>query len=42
MIGICASRFHSVIYTKQELYTFGLNAGQLGKLSTYFMETLLK
>ena len=29
-IGISAARFHSVIYTKQELYTFGLNAGQLG------------
>ncbi|GFR20075.1 inhibitor of Bruton tyrosine kinase, partial [Trichonephila clavata] len=30
IIGICAARFHSVIYTKDSVYTFGLNAGQLG------------
>jgi len=30
MTGIAAARFHSAIYTKQELFTFGLNAGQLG------------
>ncbi|KAF8773228.1 Inhibitor of Bruton tyrosine kinase like protein [Argiope bruennichi] len=30
ILGICAARFHSVIYTKDSVYTFGLNAGQLG------------
>ncbi|CAL1279292.1 unnamed protein product [Larinioides sclopetarius] len=30
VLGICAARFHSVIYTKDSVYTFGLNAGQLG------------
>lgn len=30
IIGVCAARFHSVIYTKDCVYTFGLNAGQLG------------
>ncbi|GIY10667.1 inhibitor of Bruton tyrosine kinase [Caerostris extrusa] len=30
VIGICAARFHSVIYTKDSVFTFGLNAGQLG------------
>eukprot|EP00794_Sanderia_malayensis_P000400 gene400-1034_t len=29
-IGIAAARFHSAIFTKNELFTFGLNAGQLG------------
>ena len=30
MIGVAAARFHSAIFTKNELFTFGLNAGQLG------------
>lgn len=30
IIGVCAARFHSVIFTKDCVYTFGLNAGQLG------------
>lgn len=29
-LGVAAGRFHSVIYTINEIYTFGLNAGQLG------------
>ena len=28
--GFCAQRFHTVLYTKNAVYTFGLNAGQLG------------
>ena len=32
MVGICAGRFHTVLYTKDGVFTFGLNAGQLGKL----------
>ncbi|XP_022089803.1 inhibitor of Bruton tyrosine kinase-like [Acanthaster planci] len=30
MLGIAAGRFHSVMHTKEAVYTFGLNAGQLG------------
>ena len=30
IIGVSVGRFHSVIYTNHEIYTFGLNAGQLG------------
>ncbi|XP_038047379.1 inhibitor of Bruton tyrosine kinase-like [Patiria miniata] len=30
MLGVAAGRFHSVLHTKEEVYTFGLNAGQLG------------
>ena len=29
-IGIGAAKYHSVIWTKNEIFTFGLNAGQLG------------
>lgn len=28
--GVCAGRFHSVIWSHGEIWTFGLNAGQLG------------
>ena len=31
IIGICAQRFHSVLYTDSAVLTFGLNAGQLGE-----------
>lgn len=31
-VGVCAARYHSVIYTRDAIYTFGLNAGQLGHL----------
>lgn len=30
VVGICAARYHTVVYTKDAVYTFGLNAGQLG------------
>ncbi|XP_047125395.1 inhibitor of Bruton tyrosine kinase isoform X1 [Hydra vulgaris] len=30
IIGIAAACFHTIVYTSYELYTFGLNAGQLG------------
>ncbi|KAK8765298.1 hypothetical protein V5799_032092 [Amblyomma americanum] len=29
-VGVCAAKYHSVIYTEDGIYTFGLNAGQLG------------
>lgn len=31
-VGICAARYHTVLYTKEAVFTFGLNAGQLGHL----------
>ncbi|XP_041354992.1 inhibitor of Bruton tyrosine kinase-like isoform X2 [Gigantopelta aegis] len=30
IVGVCAGRFHTVLYTCDAVYTFGLNAGQLG------------
>lgn len=30
ILGVCSGRFHTVIYTADSVYTFGLNAGQLG------------
>ncbi len=33
---MAAGRFHSVMYTKDALFTFGLNAGQLGKNLLFF------
>lgn len=30
VLGIRAARYHSVIYSRDAIYTFGLNAGQLG------------
>lgn len=30
ILGVCASRFHTVMYTVDAVFTFGLNAGQLG------------
>lgn len=29
-LGVCAAKYHTVIYTEDGVYTFGLNAGQLG------------
>ena len=37
MTGIAAARFHSAIYTRHELFTFGLNAGQLGMFIDAFV-----
>ena len=31
MIGAAAGRYHSVFFTRNEVYSCGLNAGQLGK-----------
>ncbi len=30
--GVCAGRFHSAFWTKDAIYTWGLNAGQLGHI----------
>ncbi|KAK6170183.1 hypothetical protein SNE40_018638 [Patella caerulea] len=30
IIGVCAGRYHSVVYCSDAVFTFGLNAGQLG------------
>ncbi|XP_071955936.1 inhibitor of Bruton tyrosine kinase-like [Antedon mediterranea] len=30
VVGVAAGRFHTVLYTNDAVYTFGLNAGQLG------------
>ncbi|XP_071480582.1 inhibitor of Bruton tyrosine kinase-like [Diadema antillarum] len=30
VIGVTAGRFHTVVYTKEAVFTLGLNAGQLG------------
>ena len=30
ILGVCAARFHSVVYSQEAIFTFGLNAGQLG------------
>lgn len=32
LIGVCAATFHTVMYTEDKIYTFGLNAGQLGRV----------
>lgn len=29
-LGVCAGRFHSVVWSRHEILTFGMNAGQLG------------
>lgn len=31
IVGISAGRFHSVFYTNSAVYSFGLNAGQIGE-----------
>jgi hypothetical protein len=31
ILGVAASRIHSVVYTSTDIFTFGLNQGQLGK-----------
>ena len=33
IVGAAAGRYHSVFFTRHEVYTCGLNAGQLGKAS---------
>lgn len=31
VIGVAAGRFHTVLWTREAVYTMGLNGGQLGK-----------
>lgn len=31
VIGVAAGRFHTVLWTREAVYTVGLNGGQLGK-----------
>lgn len=33
MIGVAAGRFHTVLWTREAVYTMGLNGGQLGNLN---------
>lgn len=33
VIGVAAGRFHTVLWTREAVYTLGLNGGQLGKKS---------
>lgn len=33
IIGVAAGRFHTVLWTREAVYTLGLNGGQLGKKS---------
>lgn len=30
VIGVAAGRFHTVLWTREAVYTMGLNGGQLG------------
>lgn len=32
VIGVAAARFHTVLWTRDAVYTVGLNGGQLGKI----------
>lgn len=32
VIGVAAGRFHTVLWTREAVYTMGLNGGQLGKV----------
>lgn len=31
VIGVAAGRFHTVLWTREAVYTMGLNGGQLGE-----------
>lgn len=33
IIGVAAGKFHTVLWTREAVYTMGLNGGQLGKES---------
>ena len=35
IVGAAAGRYHSVFFTRNEVYSCGLNAGQLGKVPVY-------
>ena len=36
VLGVCAASFHTVLYTRDTVLTFGLNCGQLGTTPSYF------
>jgi len=31
VVGVAAGRFHTVLWTREAVYTMGLNGGQLGE-----------
>lgn len=33
VVGVAAGRFHTVLWTREAVYTMGLNGGQLGNFS---------
>lgn len=35
IVGAGAGRYHSVFFTRNEVYSCGLNAGQLGRVTVY-------
>ena len=35
VIGVAAGRFHTVLWTREAVYTMGLNGGQLGETHTH-------
>ncbi len=48
-VGVAAGRYHSIFWTEETLYTWGLNAGQLGHLKVsasfvfcFFIITMLQ
>ena len=36
IVGICTQQLHTVLYSKDTVYTFGQNAGQLGNSDDFF------
>ncbi|XP_056015291.1 inhibitor of Bruton tyrosine kinase-like isoform X2 [Ostrea edulis] len=40
--GVCVGRFHTVLYTREAVYTCGLNAGQLGHAKGAEKQTQLR
>ncbi len=41
-VGVGAGRYHSVYWTEESLYTWGLNAGQLGHLKVGLRQHLVR
>lgn len=37
--GVAAGRFHTVLWTREAVYTVGINGGQLGKSQHLSLET---
>lgn len=40
VIGVCAGRLHSVLYTADGVFTCGLNAGHLGTFDCFRCEMI--